>query len=177
MCGAVRRRTIALVSVADSNVLKTDCGLKYFPPEREAAWFGLLAAHGELTRGLDACLTAKHGLTLSAYEVLSRLAHAEDGHLRMSELAGKSSLSLSRVSRVVDSLCDRGLAERRSCATDSRVVHATITPAGRALLDDAQDTFFETVEERFLGRLSCDEVNLLGSIFGRLVEAGPPPAE
>jgi DNA-binding MarR family transcriptional regulator len=156
--------------------LQTDAGLKYFPPEREAAWFGLLSAHAELTRGLDACLSARHGLTLSAYEILSRLAHAEDGHLRMSELAAKSSLSLSRVSRVVDSLCDRGLAERRSCATDSRVVHATIMPAGRELLAQAQDTFFTTVEERFLGRLSCDEINLLGCIFGRLVESGPQAA-
>lgn len=164
------------MSVVDPTVLKTDAGLKYFPPEREAAWFGLLAAHAELTRGLDACLSAKHGLTLSAYEVLSRLAHAEDGHLRMSELAGRSSLSLSRVSRVIDSLCDRGLTERRSCPGDSRVVHATITPDGHELLAAAQDTFFTTVEERFLGRLSCDEVALVGAIFGRLVEIGSPAA-
>ena len=164
------------MSVVDTTILETDAGLKYFPPAREAAWFGLLAAHAELTRGLDACLSARHGLTLSAYEVLSRLAHADDGHLRMSELAGRSQLSLSRVSRVVDSLSDRGLTERRSCPTDSRVVHATVTPAGQELLAQAQDTFFETVEERFLGRLTCDEVALVGAIFGRLVEAGPPAA-
>lgn len=162
------------MSVIDPNVLSTDAGLKYFPPEREAAWFGLLAAHAELTRALHACLSAKHGLTLSAYEVLSRLAHAEDGHLRMSELAAQSQLSLSRVSRVIDALETRGFAARKSCAGDSRVVHATITPAGHALLAAAQDTFFETVESRFLGRLSCDEVGLLGDIFGRLVAAGPP---
>ncbi len=165
------------MSVAEPNVLSTDSGLKYFPPDRQAAWFGLLSAHAELTRGLDARLSAEHGLTLSAYEVLSRLAHADDGHLRMSALAGRSSLSLSRISRVVDALCGRGLAERRSCPTDSRVVHATITEDGREKLAAAQDTFFSTVEERFLGRLSCDEVGLLGDIFGRLVQAGPPRAE
>jgi len=165
------------VSVVDPTVLQTDAGLKYFPPEREAAWFGLLAAHAELTRCLDSRLASEHGLTLSAYEVLSRLAHAEDGHLRMSELAGRSQLSLSRVSRVIDSLCDRGLTERRSCPGDSRVVQATITVAGQELLAAAQDTFFATVEERFLGRLTCDEVALVGAIFGRLVEIGPPAAE
>jgi DNA-binding MarR family transcriptional regulator len=163
------------VSVVEPTVLRTEAGLKYFPPDREAAWFGLLSAHAELTRGLDACLSARHGLSLSAYEVLSRLAHAGDGHLRMSELAGRSQLSLSRVSRVIDTLSDRGLAARESCPTDSRVVHATITKAGQELLAEAQDTFFTTVEERFLGRLSCDEVNLLGDIFGRLVATGPPP--
>lgn len=149
-------------------------GLRVFLPEQEAAWFGLLSAHAELTRGLDGCLSAKHGLSLSAYEILSRLAHAEEGHLRMSELAGQSQLSLSRVSRVIDGLCERGLAARESCAADSRVVHATITDAGRELFADAQDTFFSTVESRFIGRLSCDEVRLLGDIFGRLVAQGPP---
>ena len=162
------------MAVVEPTILETDTGLKYLPPEREAAWFGLLAAHAELTRALDSCLSEKHGLSLSAYEILSRLAHAEDGHLRMSDLAGRSQLSFSRVSRVVDALCQRELAERRSCASDSRVVHANITEAGRKLLAEAQDTFFETIEERFLGRLSCDEVNLLGAIFGRLVEIGPP---
>ena len=150
-------------------VLETEDGLKYLPPNREAAWLGLLRAHTELTRGLDTALSARHGLSLSAYEVLSRLAHAEDGHLRMSVLAERSGLSLSRVSRVMDQLEQRGLVARRSCASDSRVVHATITPPGRALVSEAQDTFFEVIEDRFLGRLSCDEVGLLGTIFGRLM--------
>jgi len=162
------------MAVSETTVLSTVDGLKYFPPEREAAWFGLLAAHAELTRGLDAALSARHGLSLSAYEVLSRLAHAPDHHLRMSELAGRSQLSLSRVSRVIDTLEQRGLAERRSCPTDSRVVHATATDSGRTLVAEAQDTFFTTIEERFLGRLSCEEVALVGSIFQRLVTAGPP---
>jgi DNA-binding MarR family transcriptional regulator len=149
-------------------------GLKAFHPDQEAAWFGLLAAHAELTRGLDACMSAKHDLSLSAYQILSRLAHAEEGHLRMSELAAQTQLSLSRVSRVIDVLCERGLAARKSCPGDSRVVHATITAKGANLFAEAQDTFFETVEQRFLGRLSCDEVALLGDVFGRLVASGPP---
>lgn len=167
----VHTLTLHVMSVTDSNVLETADGLKYFAPEREAAWIGLLQAHAELTRGLDAALSARHGLSFSAYEVLSRIAHADGGHLRMSILAERSQLSLSRVSRVIDALEQRGLVARRSCATDSRVVHATITDAGRAMVAEAQDTFFEVVEERFLGRLTCDEVGQLGSLLARLVQA------
>jgi DNA-binding MarR family transcriptional regulator len=145
--------------------------LKYFAPGREAAWIGILQAHSELTRALDAALSSRHGLSLSAYEVLSRLAHAEDGHLRMSLLAERSQLSLSRVSRVIDMLEQREHVARRSCPNDSRVVHATITPAGQAKVAEAQETFFEVVEERFLGRLSCDEVEQLGRLLARLVTA------
>ncbi|MEA2294046.1 MAG: hypothetical protein QOE86_1685 [Solirubrobacteraceae bacterium] len=150
-------------------MLQTPEGLKYLPPAREAAWIGLLQAHSELTRGLDSQLLAAHGLSLSAYDVLSRLAHAEEGHLRMSMLAERSQLSLSRVSRVIDTLESRGLAARRSCAGDSRVVHATITPEGSALVAQAQETFFGVIEERFLGRLTCTEVEQLGELLGRLV--------
>ena len=160
--------------VDDSQILQTEDGLKYLPPEREAAWLGLLRAHTELTRALDAALASAHGLSLSAYEVLSRLAHAEDGHLRMTILAERSGLSLSRVSRVIDQLERRGVVARRSCPTDSRVVHATIAESGRRLVAEAQETFFAVIEDRFLGRLTCDEVGLLGSIFSRLVSAGPP---
>ena len=157
------------MAVTDPNILETADGLKYFPPERQAAWIGILQAHSELTRALDAALSAGHGLSLSAYEVLSRLAHADGGHLRMTQLAERAQLSLSRVSRVIDALEARGLVARRSCAGDSRVVHATITGDGRAKVAEAQETFFEVVEQRFLGRLSCDEVGQLGRLLSRLV--------
>lgn len=148
--------------------------LRSLAGHQEAAWLGLLKAHAELTRGLDAELARLHGLSLGTYELLCALAHAEDGHLRMSQLADGSQLSLSRVSRVVDQLEVRGLAARTACPGDSRVVHVAISPAGRQLVTEAQETFFSVIEERFLGRLSCDEVELLGSVFGRLVERGPP---
>src|SRR3954465_15749336 len=90
------------MAVTDPNVFETPDGLKYFIPEREAAWVGLLQAHSELTRAVDAHLSSRHGLSFSSYEVLSRIAHAEGGHLRMSEIADRCQLSLSRVSRVID---------------------------------------------------------------------------
>ncbi len=155
-----------------ATVPSTDGGLRTFPPEREAAWIGILQAHGELTRSLDAALSAKHGLTFGGYDLLLRLARADEGHLRMTALAEGSQLSLSRVSRLVDVLQQRGLVTRRSCDRDSRVVHAMITDAGRALIAEAQETFFDVVEERFLGRLADEDVERLGALLGQLV-TGP----
>lgn len=158
--------------MSTANVLTNDGGLKYFSPEREAAWMGILQAHAELTRTLDAALSARHGLTFSGYDVLARVAFAPAcSTLRMSELAAQTQLSLSRVSRLVDALAQRGLIERKSCDSDSRVVYAAITDAGRALVADAQETFFEVVEERHLGRLSDEDVARLGEILGKLVSA------
>jgi DNA-binding MarR family transcriptional regulator len=159
------------MSVA-STVRETDGGLKHQPPEREAAWIGILQAYGELTRTLDAALTAGHGLTFGSYDALVRLARADGGHMRMTALADGSQLSLSRVSRLVDTLQQRGLVTRRSCDSDSRVVHAMITDAGRELVAEAHKTFFDVVEERFLGRLPDEDVARLGELLGQLV-TGP----
>ena len=159
--------------MSDANVLETPEGLKYFAPQRGLAWLGLLQAHAELTRSLDAELHADHGISLSAYEMLSRLAHCPDGRMRMSDLAQATKLSLSRVSRLMDQLEARGLVARRSCDSDSRIVYATIEPTGRELVRRAQDTFFSVVDERFFGRLSCAEVEQLGTLLERLFEQGP----
>lgn len=153
--------------------LQTDDGLRYFEPARQAAFLGLLRAHGELTRNLDAELSRRHGVSLSAYEILSRLAHTPGRSLQMSRLAAQAGLSISRVSRLVDQLEDRGLLQRRACDSDSRLVHVVIEETGCDVLREAQDTFFDVVEDRFLGRLSCDEVETLGSLLSRLHEGRP----
>ena len=150
----------------------TSDGLKFFPPEQETAFFGFLQLHVELTRAIDQALSARHGTSLAGYEVLNRLAHAERHSLRMSDLAGQTPLSLSRISRVVDDLCSRGLTERRACEFDKRVSYATLTDAGRAFLIEAQDTFHELVEERFLGQLSPQETAVLATVFDRLAGGG-----
>ena len=62
--------------------------------EELAAWRGMLRAHAELTRALDAELTREHKLPLSSYEVLLFLADAPEGRMRMSDLA--ESVLLSR---------------------------------------------------------------------------------
>ena len=156
----------------DAHVLETPDGLKYFAPTREAAWIGLLQAHAALTRALDQALATRHGLSLSSYEVLARLAHAPDGYLRMTDLTEQTHLSLSRVSRLVDQLESRGVAARKSCPGDSRAVNATVTPEGRELVRAAQDTFFDTVEVMFLSKLSCGEIESLGGLLGRLGGGG-----
>jgi DNA-binding MarR family transcriptional regulator len=148
--------------------LSTDEGFKYFPPDREVAFFGFLQTHVELTRRLDHALSAGHGISLTGYEVLNRLGRAGARSLRMSDLAEQTVLSLSRVSRLVDDLAARGVVGRRACAQDKRVSYVVLTDPGCALLREAQETFFETVEEAFLGRLSEQETRTLATVFGRL---------
>jgi DNA-binding MarR family transcriptional regulator len=145
-----------------------DDGLARLSDLHAEAWIGLLETHKRLTRALDAELEARYGLTLTSVEVLGRLAAADDRRLRLTELAGLVGLSLSRISRVIDTLQDRGLVERLSSASDARAVDAHLTDEGLALAREAQGSHFASVDERFFGELSQDELETLAAVFSRL---------
>lgn len=144
-----------------------DDGLSRWPQIAADAWIGLLQTHRQLTRELDHELETQHGLGLSGLELLGRLAAADDQCVRLSTLAERVSLSLSRVSRIIDTLQGRGLVERRPCPADARAINAWLTPAGLALVREAQGTHFAGVQERFFDRLSSDEVATLAQVFHR----------
>lgn len=144
-----------------------DDGLASWDSLHADAWIGLLETHKRLTRALDAELEAEHGLTISALELLGRLAAAENRSLGLSALAGACGLSLSRVSRIMDSLEARGLVERRPVETDARAVEAHLTDTGLDLVRRAQASHFASVERRFFSILSDDEVAALADIFSR----------
>jgi DNA-binding MarR family transcriptional regulator len=144
-----------------------DDGLSRWSDTHADAWVGLLETHKRLTRALDSELEAKHGLGLSALEVLGRLAAADGRRLRLSTLASETGLSLSRISRIIDALAQRGLAVRRPCPDDSRAVNAHLTDPGLELVREAQATHFAGVQARFFDALSPEELATLAAVFGR----------
>jgi DNA-binding MarR family transcriptional regulator len=149
-----------------SYVLGED-GLARWSDVHADAWIGLLETHKRLVRALDARLEAEYGLTLSALEVLGRLAAADGHKLRLSLLADQCGLSLSRISRIVDALQSRGLVERRGAQSDARAVDAHLTPAGLGLVKRAQCGHFAAVQESFFDHLSGEEIQTLARIFAR----------
>jgi DNA-binding MarR family transcriptional regulator len=150
-----------------------ETGLPGWDQANTEAWIGLLETHKRLTRALDAELEAEHGLTLSALEVLVRLALAPDGGLGLSALAGGCGLSLSRISRIMDSLEARGLVQRRAVQSDARAVQGQLTDAGLDLVRRAQATHVAAVERLFFAHLEDEEVAALAGIFSKLT---PPDA-
>ena len=150
-----------------------DDGLVRWSDVHADAWVGFLETHKRLTRALDAELDGRHGLTLSAAEVLGRLAATEDRCMRLSKLATVTGLSLSRISRIVDSLVARGLVLRQGREDDARAVEAHLTAAGLELAREAQASHFASVQAAFFDQLSPEELATLARVFARL---GAPPA-
>ncbi|WP_229402268.1 MarR family winged helix-turn-helix transcriptional regulator [Micromonospora okii] len=92
-------------------------------------------------------------------EQLSAGSHAR-------ELAERTGLDPSTVSRAVATLVTHGLVERRADPADRRASCLTVTPAGRAALADAHDWYGQLLD-RALADWTPDEVAALCAALGR----------
>jgi DNA-binding MarR family transcriptional regulator len=149
-------------------------GVPRLPEVEQAAWIGFLATHAAIMRALEAGLNAEFDLSVSALEVLAKLAQEPGGQVRMSELAHGALLSQSRVSRIVDALELRGLVARTDCPSDSRGVFALVTPAGRELATRALQSHWAQVRELFFDPLGDDQVAELGGTWRAILDGLQP---
>ena len=137
------------------------------PPGLQS-WVSFLRAHSAITRQLNADLLNSHGLTLSDYEVLLRLANAENEMMRRVDLAQSVLLTASGITRLLDGLERAGCVEKVACKSDARVSYAKLTPAGRRKLKEAAETHLAGIEELFTGRYSDEELERLAELLARL---------
>ncbi|MFE3515252.1 MarR family winged helix-turn-helix transcriptional regulator [Streptomyces sp. NPDC059166] len=99
----------------------------------ESAARGLLRDIGRLSQILFRA--GDFGLSRGQVGVLDAL---EDGPRRVTALAACTGTSQPRVTVVLQSLEEQGLATRARCAGDRRAVEASLTPAGRELLEQGR---------------------------------------
>ncbi len=126
----------------------------------------MLRVHALLTREMDADLRARHGISLSAYELLMLLADAPGRRMRVSELAGATLLSVSGISRLVDRLVREGLVVKESCDEDGRGAEVALTTMGRGRVRAARASHLADVRGRFLSRFDDDELARAGGVLG-----------
>jgi DNA-binding MarR family transcriptional regulator len=101
------------------------------------AWRDLLGdharAHGAIERALK-----PHGLGVSEFEVLERLATGSGEQRRIHDVGEALHLSQSALSRVVARLEQDGLATRGLCKEDRRGIYVCLTDAGRERYEAAK---------------------------------------
>jgi DNA-binding MarR family transcriptional regulator len=104
------------------------------------AWRDLVACHATVCAALERELGDQHGLGVSDFEVLDRLAEKPDGQQRAQDLAEAVHLSQSALSRLVDRLVKNSLVERCVCDLDRRGIYVALTPEGLRRHDEAAVT-------------------------------------
>lgn len=134
------------------------------------AWLRVLRLVMLLPGALDRQLRRDAGLAHAAYMVLATLSDAPEHSLRMSELARKTATSPSRLSHSVASLEQRGWVTRHPCPQDRRGLVASLTDAGRSVLERTAPGHVAQVRASVLDPLTNDEVAQLTTLLGKVVD-------
>ncbi|AIJ25370.1 MarR family winged helix-turn-helix transcriptional regulator [Amycolatopsis methanolica] len=102
-------------------------------------WHELLALHATVFGELECRLQDEHGIGVSEFEALERLATG-DFKCRSADLLEAVHLSQSATSRLVARLEKEGLVERAMCEQDRRGIFVSLTDAGRRRYEEAKPT-------------------------------------
>jgi DNA-binding MarR family transcriptional regulator len=113
--------------------------------EMVRAWRALAARHAAVCSALERELGERHGLGVSDFEVLERLAESNGHRFRAQELAEAVHLSQSALSRLISRLEKNGLVERCLCGEDRRGIYVTLTEAGRLRHTEAAPTHRDVI--------------------------------
>jgi DNA-binding MarR family transcriptional regulator len=135
-----------------------------------AAWGGLLGMYGRMFRKIDADLQENFRITHVEFEVLLRLSWADDHRLRIQDLAARSVLTRSGISRVVERLERAGLVTRISATEDRRGAYAVLTDDGLLHFKAALKAHVAFVRRHFLHLFSESELQQMASFWQRVEE-------
>jgi DNA-binding MarR family transcriptional regulator len=106
---------------------------------------------------------------LELYEVLLLLEEAPDQRLRMCDLAERTLLSRSGMTRLVDRLERKGYIKRHASETDRRSLFAVITSEGLRAREAAWEVFRKAIDHEFASALTVPEARTLIKVLGRFV--------
>jgi DNA-binding MarR family transcriptional regulator len=143
---------------------------RWLDDDEQRAWLRLAGVMLKLQPALDSQLQRDSGLTHFGYLCLAMLSESDDRTLRMSQLAGRTNASLSRLSHVISKLEGRGLVRRTPCPDSRRVTLVTLTDEGWKVLVAAAPGHVETVRQLVFAGLSAADVATLERIAGEIVE-------
>lgn len=131
------------------------------------AWRSLLRAHATLMRQLETDLEKETGLALADFDVLAQLAIA-GGELRMTELANRTLISRSGMTRRAARLVDQGLVRRVGADADGRGVVIALSDAGVARLTATAPAHARGIARYFASRLEDQELAILETALDKV---------
>ena len=137
-------------------------------------WMSVVGLVMTLPAALDAQLKRDTGLNNFEYHVLAALSGAPRGALPMSDLAGISQGSPSRLSHAVSRLEDAGWVERRACTEAGRRTAAHLTPAGRRKIEEAAPSHVREVRRLVVDVLTPEQLAALGEAARAVLGAIDP---
>lgn len=149
-------------------------GSEWLTERERAAWLRLTAVVELLPGVLETQLRRDADLTHFEYFTLAMLSEAPGRTLRMTELAGRTNATLSRLSHVVARLEKRGLVVRVPNPDDGRATNAELTSAGWEKVVASAPGHVETVQRHVIRALTPEQVDQLTVIGDAILDRVDP---
>ncbi len=143
---------------------------------QQKAWRALTTFVNRALPEIERSLKA-HDLLAVHYSIFVSLSEAPDDSLRLADLAEEANLSQSRLTHRLRSLVDRGLVDVTPCPDDDRGKNATLTSAGRQLLETIAPVHAAHVKHLVFDHLNPAETAALAASMTKVADALRQPAE
>ncbi len=135
--------------------------VRWLDEQEQQAWRAWLRGGRLVMEALDRDM-ARHGLSLSEYEVLSMLSEIPEMRMRMSELADIVVQSRSRLTHTANRLADRGWVTREACPDDRRGVLLGLTQQGKDKVTAIAPVHVASVRAVVVDQLTVEQFTCLG---------------
>jgi DNA-binding MarR family transcriptional regulator len=133
-----------------------------------AGWEAFMRAYARTSHALERLAESRGGLPLGEHFLLEQIARGPETGIRPTELASRSLLTKSGVTRAIDRLEKDGLVERRSCPSDGRGQHILLTTRGRHLLRRAAPDHIRAIAKHFAEPLTGAQLEVLTEALERI---------
>jgi DNA-binding MarR family transcriptional regulator len=143
--------------------------VNWLSPEELDSWLSVARLMTWLPWSIDQQLQHDSGLATVEYQVLACLSQSPQRMMRMSSLAVVTNASLSRLSRVVKRLEDRGFVRREPDPADGRFTNAIVTDAGVGKIEAAAPAHVAHVRSLVIDVLSPEQLRRLGQAAERIL--------
>jgi DNA-binding MarR family transcriptional regulator len=133
-----------------------------------AGWEAFFRAYAATSHALERLTDSRAGLPLGDHFLLVQIARGPETGIRPTDLAARSLLTKSGLTRAIDRLERGGLVERRACPTDGRAQHILLTARGRRLLRRAAPGHIRAIAKHFADPLTAEELAVVTRAMERI---------
>lgn len=133
--------------------MDTDEGTRWLTDTEQRAWRTHLDVNRLLMHQMERDLHP-YGLTMNDYEILVNLSESDEHRMRMSDLAGATLQSKSRLSHQITRMENAGLVRREHCDTDKRGLFAVLTEHGWTTMREIAPHHVASVRRHFIDMLT-----------------------
>lgn len=133
-------------------------------------WRGFLFANAKVVRALDTDMIEQHDLSMTWFDLLSRIKQAPGQRLRMHQLEEASLFTRSGITGLADRLEKAGFVRRERSAEDRRGVYLAITQAGIDKIDEVWPDHQLSIQKHFGEHLDPEDVKALQATTEKILD-------